>query len=132
MVRLQEMEISTDIKNNIRYQAVKGVIDIDKLIKYLEQIYKVPEFNPNMDVFWDLREADFSSVSTEAIYNFIGFVGKYWGKEKDTKAALVVSDDLGFGLSRMYEMLLETDSPSQINIFRDIDKAEEWINEYDK
>lgn len=123
------MEIKSEIKNNIRYQTVKGVIDINSLVTYLQDIYGSTEFDTNIDVFWDLRLADFSSVSVEEINYFINFVGEHWGKEGNAKAAIIAPDDLGFGLSRMYEMLMGSETPSEIRVFRDIKEAEEWISE---
>lgn len=123
------MEISTEVKDNIRYQMVKGVIDINELISHLKQIYSSSDFNPNMDVFWNLCEADFSSLPTEDIRRFMEFVGDHWGKNDNSKAAIIVSNDLGFGLSRMYEMLLSSETSSKVNVFRGIDKANEWMKQ---
>jgi hypothetical protein len=123
------MEISAEIKNNIRYYTVRGAIDIDELTGYLKQIYSSSGSKSEMDVFWDLREADFTSIATEEVFGFIEFVGVHWGKEGKSKAALVVSHDLGYGLSRMYEMLMGSKSSSTIAIFRDMEEAEEWIKQ---
>jgi len=123
------MEITSEIKNNVRYQVVKGVIDINELVKYLEDIYSSADFDTNIDVFWDLRLADFSSVTVEEIHSFMSFVGEHWGKEGKAKAAIVAPDDLGFGLSRMYEMLMDSETSSDIRVFRDFDQAKEWISE---
>lgn len=121
------MEISTEIKNNTRWHIVRGVIDMVELSECLKEIYNSSDFDAEMNVFWDLNEADFTSVSTEDILSFKDFVGKHWGKGGTSKAALVVRYDLGFGMSRMYEIFMKSKSSSKIVIFRDIDKAKEWI-----
>jgi hypothetical protein len=121
------MEISTEIKKNIRWHTVRGVIDIEKLTEYLKEIYSLSNFDSEMKVFWDLQEADFTSVSTEDLQHFKEYIGKQWGKEGKSKAALVVPHDLAYGLSRMYEIMMESESSSEITVFRCKDKAKEWI-----
>lgn len=122
------MEISTQIKNKTRWHIVKGAINIEELTRHLKELYNSSNFDPDMNVFWDLREADFRSVSPENVHYFTNFVGQNWGKGGKSKAALVVSHDLGYGISRMYEIMMESKTSSGIAIFKDIDKAKEWID----
>ena len=101
------MEISTEInkKKNIRCHIVRGVIDVRELTEYLKEIYNFSDFDSGMSVLWDLQEADFSSVSKEDVRSLMEYVGKQWGKGGKSKAALVVSHDLDYGLSRMYQIM---------------------------
>lgn len=122
------MEISIDIKGNIRRHILKGPVDINALMGYLKQVYNTDSFDMNMDAFWDMRDADFSSVTTEEINHIMLFVSSYWGSSVNNRVALISPDGLGFGFSRMFGQLMETRYPGNINVFRDIDKAEEWIN----
>lgn len=119
------MEISTviDKKKNIRWHIVKGVIDVGELTEYLKEIYNSSDLHSEMNVFWDLQKADFSSVPTEEIKSFIIYVANQWGQKGTSKAALVVSHDFGYGISRMYQMMMEGESQSEIAIFRDINEA---------
>ena len=123
------MEISTEInkKKNIRSHIVIGVIDISELTEYLKEIYNSSDFDLEMNVFWDLQEADFSCISTENVSSFMGYVSKQWGTGGKSKAALVVSRDLAYGMSRMYQTLMDGATSSEIAVFRDKDKAKEWI-----
>ena len=121
------MEISTENTRNIRWHVVRGAIDIVELTANLKQIYNSSDFNSNMNVFWDFLEADFTSLSTEDLSIFKDYVAMHWGKEGKSKAALVVSDELGFGMLRMFELLMKSKTLNNIVIFKDIDKAKEWI-----
>lgn len=123
------MEISTEInkKKNIRVHTVRGIIDINDLAGQLKEIYSSSCFDPDMNVFWDLQKADFSNVSSEDTMSFMEFVSKHWGTGGKSKAALVVSRDLEFGMSRMYQIMMEGATSSKIAVFRDTDKAKEWI-----
>jgi hypothetical protein len=123
------MEISTKTENNIRWHTVVGVIDIAELSEYLQKIYTSPGFDSNMNVFWNLYDADFSNVNAEDIFHFKDFVGKNWGKEGHSKAALVVNDAVGYGKTRIYEIMMESNFPNNIEVFKDIETAKEWIQE---
>ena len=123
------MKVSTEInkKKNIRSHIVRGVIDISELTEYLKEIYNSSDFDPEMNVFWDLQEADFSCISTEHVTSFMEYVSKQWGAGGKSKAALVVSRDAAYGMSRMYQTLMDGANSSEIAVFRDKDKAKEWI-----
>ena len=123
------MEISTEIDNekNIRWHVVRGVIDLREVAEYLKGLYASSDSSSEMHVFWDLQNADFSSVSGEAIKTFMAYVGKVWGQAGKSKAALVVSNDRDFGLSRMYQLMMEGATSSAIEVFKDKDAARKWI-----
>ena len=85
------MEITTEIDqlNGIREHKVGGLIDIEKLKVFLKGLYDTPDFDPNMNVIWDLGEADFSAVLSSDVRAVMELVGKYWGVGGESKAALV-------------------------------------------
>jgi len=126
------MEISTEIdkKKNIRWHVVRGVIDVRELGEYLKGIYATSDSYSEMSVFWDLQEADFSSVTSEDVRSFMAYAGKIWGKEGKSRAALVVSRDLDFGMTRMYQIMMEGKTSSAIEVFKDKNKAKEWIESH--
>ena len=123
------MEISTEInkEKNMRCHIVRGVVDISELTNCLKEIYNSSDLDPDMNVFWDLQKADLSRISTEEVSAFMKYVSSQWGAGGTSKAALVVSRDLEYGMSRMYEMMMGGATSSKIAVFRDIDKAKEWI-----
>ena len=123
------MKISTNInsKKNIRMHLIEGYIDTMELIEYLKNVYNSTDFIPDMNVFWDLRKADFSKISSSEVRNVMEFVSKGWGKSGKSKAALIVSKDLDYGLSRMYQIMMDSASKNEISIFKDVEEAEKWI-----
>jgi len=125
------MHISSDIdmEKKMRTHVVHGMLDIDELTVQLREIYSSQEYDPDMDVVWDLREADFSAIKASEVKSFMEFVRKHWGVGGKSRAALVVSRDLDYGLSRMYEILMEGATTSTITVFKNIDEAKQWIEE---
>ena len=127
------MEIDTQISRgkNLRKHKVDGLINVNALKEMLASFYKSPEYDPDMNVLWDLRDADFSSVTSEDVASLAGMIAQHWGQGEKAKAALIVSKDLDFGLSRMYELLLTGSSPNKVMVMRNYGEAEKWLEAED-
>jgi hypothetical protein len=125
------MHISThiDTEKQIRTHNVHGMLNVNELTRQLREIYSSPEYDPDMNVIWDLRKADFSAIEASEVTSFMEFVSKHWGQGGKSKGALVVSRDLDYGMSRMYEMLMEGATTSTITVFKNIDEAKKWLEE---
>ena len=123
------MEIKTriDTEKNIRYHVVEGRIEPPALAAALGSVYASDRYDPSMSSLWDFRDADFKSVGAADVRSLGDIVQSHWGQSRRSRSALVVSRDLGFGLSRMYEMNLNDDLKSQVRVFRDMDAALAWI-----
>jgi hypothetical protein len=80
-----------------------------------------------MNTLWDLREADVSSFPSNQVQHVQSFVSKYWGEGGKNRSALVVSADVAYGLSRMYEIISEGKTEGKIMVFRDYDEALNWV-----
>jgi hypothetical protein len=126
-----ELTIQIDKKNNLRKHEVKGVISVLELKQHLESYYKSSMYGQSLNSLWDLRDADFSEVKPEQIKKLAEMVGRYWGGPGEAKSALVVSRDLDYGLTRMYEIILSTINSNNVRVFRNIRAAEEWMVESD-
>ena len=123
------MEISTEInkKKNIRWHIVRDIIDISEPTECLKEIYNSPDSDPEMNVFWDLQKTDLANISTEDVRSFMEYVVKQWGTGRKSKAALVVSRDLEYGISRIFQMMVEGTTSRESAVFIDINEAQEWI-----
>ena len=124
-----EISIYIDPRADVREHKVSGLIDIQQLKDFLKKLYETPDFNPNMSVIWDLGEADFSAVSSSDVRSVMDLVGKYWGVGGKSKAALVVAKEVGFGLTRMYEILMSSATTSKVMVFKTMDEARKWMND---
>ena len=124
------MNVTTNInkKDNLRIHKVTGRIVFDKLMEALNEIYSKPDHNPEMNTLWDLRDADVSSFPSVQVQHIQSFVSKYWGKSGKSRSALIVSEDVAYGLSRMYEIMSEGKTAGKIMVFRDYEEALKWVN----
>ena len=73
---------------------------------------------------WDLRDCDLTEMSSDELRR----LAKY-GQAKDAgvgKGALLVSDDLTYGLSRIHQVFRESDE-LEVRVFRDEVEAVAWL-----
>lgn len=113
---------------NFREHTVVGTVTKESLVDYLKEFYASPEFDPGMNVLWDLREADLNSFSLPEVVSVRDFVERSMNKPRALKAAVVVSTQLGLSLASMYETLREG-SAVTVKAFFDVDEARGWIIE---
>jgi hypothetical protein len=127
------MELITEIdeKVNLRRVKVTGEVAFAPVMAELERLYASPDFRPDMNVLWDLREAKVSSISSSEVQRLTDLVAQHWGTGGKSRAAFVVSRDFEFGLSRMYGIFLESRMPTQVQVFRDINEALQWVTSQD-
>ena len=78
----------------------EGVLTIDEIIRAVEAYLAA---DPTSKVLWDFYRADGSGISTEDLIKLQDIVRRTAPKNVKRKVAIVVSRDLGFGISRMAE-----------------------------
>lgn len=116
-----------DHQNNLRIHTVTGDVYIDELLQEMEKIGSGPKDIAEMNSLWDLREANLALIKREHIERVKDIVVHYWKNSSSTKSALVVTRDIEFGLTRMYEMQVGNEVPTKIMTFRDYQKALDWM-----
>jgi hypothetical protein len=104
-----------------------GRVSPEELADVLRDVYQLPNFRPEAEVLCDLRQADLGEFSRAAIKGVAQFVSGHRGAPPGARTAIVVGRDLGFGLARMYEQLVEAESSTDIMVFREMDEALAWL-----
>ncbi|MFH1843313.1 MAG: hypothetical protein ABIF77_08890 [bacterium] len=121
------IQTSLDAGTGVRCHKVVGDLSFAELRSELGLLYQQPGFEVDTHVLWDLREGNLAGFSAEEIRQLADFVSGNWGKSGRSRAALVVAQEVDFGLSRMYSALLDTRTKSQVRVFRDPELALDWL-----
>ncbi len=122
-----KIEMILDSEFYIRIITIKGLLTYNDLRNKLQEIYSDPNLIPYQKSLWDLAQADVTTFTSEQINTIADFVSKSWGTNGQSRAALVVKQDVSFGLSRMYEILLSDKTLSVTKVFNDYEQALEWL-----
>lgn len=101
-----------------------GETSVEEVTKFSRNLQGDPNFSHSYDAIVDNTDLQ-QAYSNDEIYELSRpridtnlFVGKI---------AVIASADITFGVSRMHEMLSETEGPHNIYVFRDIGSALEWL-----
>ena len=122
-----EIEVRIDKQLNIRFQIIKGVADLDKIISYLDKMNLDDKQNFDMNVCWNLEDADLTRVEISDIQKLVLKVSNDWLRNDTKKLAIIVSNKFRFGMTRIYQTLLGVENVSSVKIFYDVDDAIEWL-----
>lgn len=106
----------------------EGNISDKELVDVYTALYQDPDFRKNYSKLVDLRSSKSTERSMGALKEVADMVKQYHSKRSErTKTAIVAPHDLYFGLARTYE-LISDESPEEVMVFRDVDKALEWLD----
>ena len=103
---------------------ISGKLDWHILQQAAENITTSSDFPSNVNALYDLRELDFSTITSDFENKLILFRKQL--NRGDAKIACVVSTEHGFAMGRMYQSLSE-DLPQTVQIFRSLDEARNWL-----
>ena len=86
------------------------------------------EYPVDVEALWDLRKADFRTVDEDLFKRIIAIRMRY-PERSGMRAAFIASDELSYGMSRMYEILSSFEIKRHIQVFRDYEEGERWLLE---
>ena len=115
-----------DKDDSIIIHTVTGEITFDKIKTLYETVLKHPEFQEDMYVIWDIRDADASKLDSQDVIRLARYFETQIKNRTEYRVAIIVSRDLEYGLSRMYQVAA-ADLPAKIGIFIDIDDGKTWV-----
>ncbi len=103
--------------------------DIKGIIAFLKDIISHPEWEPGKKILLDHRALKIDKISVSGIEEVSDFFKSIAPKLGNGKIALVMKRDIDFGIARAWEMITATDVDISIYVFRQIDKATDWIKQ---
>ena len=118
------LPISYDIDEGERLVTSRlwGAVTEDEVYGHNRELRSDPRFNPGYRQLVDMTGITEVRVSTSMISN----TARDQFFTPGTRRAFVASDDAVFGMARMFALQAEGDGQT-IEVFRDPQKAEEWL-----
>jgi hypothetical protein len=100
-----------------------GVLTMTDALAHQEDLLKDPDFSPRFSQLMDLTQVTKVEFGTEDLRR----LAQRSIFSPDSRRAILVSSDVVFGLSRMFEIFRETLGETGIRVFRNLDDALEWV-----
>jgi hypothetical protein len=123
------MPIKFDIRpdHSIAIVVHDGVVLDTEFLTTCQALYAHDRFDYSYDLLVDLRRTDSSARSTKTLKGFADFMrNQYANVESCPKVAVVATENISFGLARMYEAFSDT-VPWDFMVFREISDALVWL-----
>ena len=126
-----KIEVLKIDKQNLRLHTLSGDFNFDYLFQSIVDIYNDHKFNPHLSSVWDFTNVkQIQNISLEQLEKIAAYVTWKRNKLGKIKTAIVVSEKVDFGLARIYEQEMEAANQAEINVFRNLDLAIEWIKSF--
>ncbi len=125
------MTVSTEVdeKKNLIIHHFSEVVNLESILKTIENTVSHPKYQPGMNAIWVCDDGTKVDMSSEETRKVSEYARKAFDKSGISyKLALVASDDLAYGMNRVYEGW-SNDRPITINTFRKLELALNWMEE---
>ena len=119
------VDLRYDKEKSILYATVREQLSPNEFSNAAKEIVCSNDYPPDVRILWDIRSIKMPLLVSRQFIDFTEIRKKYPERGK-AKIAVIVSSDLAFGMSRMYEML-SSDLPQHVMIFKNIDQGEQWL-----
>ena len=119
------IECYLDEVNDLTSYVLKGKVEADQIITTINAFY---QGKPTKYVLWNSSQAQIAHISNKDVERIVNTVENYADRRIVLKTALVFSEDVAFGIGRMFELLGEMRGlPPRFENFRNIDEAMTWL-----
>lgn len=120
------VDFTIDNKAGLLIYTITGKHTVENIKLTFEKALKHPDYVQNIPAIWDLRQTDASNIHEKEVKDLARYFEIQSITNPGYKAALVASDDLAYGLSRMLEAYA-FDVKSIIQVFRNFEEAKKWV-----
>ena len=115
-----------DKKSSVIIHSVTGEITFEEIKSSYETVLSHPDFQEDMCTIWDIRDADAAKFDSQDVIRLARYFETQLKNRAKFKVAVIVSRDLEYGLSRMYQVA-SADLPAKIGIFINLEDAKKWL-----
>ncbi|HEX3037268.1 MAG TPA: hypothetical protein VHT73_19460 [Thermodesulfobacteriota bacterium] len=116
-----------EVENDLTAFTVVGEVDVEQM---LSQIISFLTGEPTQLVLWDITVGSLERISSNDVQMIVERAKPFSDRRKGGRTAIVCLRDLEYGISRMFQNFADImQVPFEINVFRNLEKAREWLNE---
>jgi hypothetical protein len=118
------LDYGIDVPAKIVRLVFSGSVSHEDWLGTLETIFASPGYRPGFDFLVDRRNAE--APTADEARRMVAFIYRNRAACIDSRWAIVVTSDADFGMVRMTQALA-ADHPTEIEVFRDMDRAISWL-----
>ena len=119
-------EINEDIK--LVYAIGNGIVSFSELMNHMEVLSKDPRYQAPMRKLVDYRDIESIEISMDESEIFAKKKASLDRVFAGEKCAVVSPSDIGFGMARVHDSLLDNEDPNiDFAVFRKFEDALNWL-----
>ena len=106
-----------------------GVMSVEHSKRMIDAEVEMLQKHPGASILYNQTTSSADALTGNDIFEISEYSAKLGELLEGKKLAVVLLDDLSFGLGRMWNSFTEEKVPFEIQLFRCKDEAAEWITE---
>jgi hypothetical protein len=118
------VKVNVHPDTGIAHYSATGDLTREEVITVIGQVYGDPAFRAPWHSIWDLTGAK-PVFTADELRQVVAYVQDH-RPEDAGRIAIVATEDLAFGMSRMYE-IFSSDLKVETRVFRHLDPAQRWL-----
>lgn len=119
------MRYQIDVENSVVLIQGEGQVSDEEMIDCVANLRGDPNLTPTMPTFADVRGIE-SKITRQGVQRLVDVLARTAKRRGPSKAAVLVSDPLSFGMARMLSALADEEQP-ETRVFEDEDAAHDWL-----
>jgi hypothetical protein len=116
-----------DPEHSLILTTASGVLTDEHVLAHKKSLTADPDYDPSMKELTDLRAVTELDVTTQGVSAMAGYDRNNPDTEGRHRLALVASEDVVFGMARMYQMTT-VESDNRVGGFRTMKEARAWLD----
>ncbi len=122
---MAHIHTTVDKDRDTTFLILSGVVSAEDVIGALKDFYGT---SCTTNAIWDFSGSNLKNAKPEHLAAVLSVAKDLAHLRSGGKTALVVPEDLGFGMARMYEAMADLkDHPVKHGVFRTLDEARNWL-----
>ena len=118
---------SVDDQRQLSIVTCSGKLTAEEVSDAIKKYY---QGDPTPNVLWDIEQADLTALSADDVAKIAQLTSSERPDGLPGKTAIVSSQDLGFGMGRMFETYRQFEEKEvAMQVFRSLDEALAWMDE---
>ena len=114
-----------DLSLNAAFAVASVIVTDEEVIPAMSALYADPRFHPDMRHLADYSQVTKNHTSGETLSK-LARISKFSPR---ARRAILVKNDLEFGLLRVFQSYVSMQAIPQLRVFRDRSEAVSWLNE---
>ena len=124
--------ISFITKGNYFKVVNEGLYEAGDSIKLYEHIFSNESWHPGASILMDNRQVDYRNANYQVMSQSSRNLANNEKQIANSKICYVVASPVGLGISRQFQMLMEGQSSTVIEIFTNEEAAIDWLTREQK